>query len=93
MQHVQNYALSGMLGPSSALHTTENGPNVTISASGSHQPISNSNSSQVILFKHAFCFYDIDLRKKLRLPTVVDMTLGVVVPFGYKDCIFMINNS
>ncbi|XP_062191016.1 protein tesmin/TSO1-like CXC 7 isoform X2 [Phragmites australis] len=49
VQHVQNYALSGMLGPSSALHTTENGPNVTISASGSHQPISNSNSSQALV--------------------------------------------
>ncbi|RLM60885.1 protein tesmin/TSO1-like CXC 5 [Panicum miliaceum] len=63
VQNKQNYALSGILGPSSVLpHTTKNDSVISMSASGILHPISNNGSSQTLL----------------SLPTSVDDDKGLV---------------
>jgi hypothetical protein len=63
VQNKQNYALSGILGPSSVLpHTTKNNSVISMSASGILHPISNNGSSQTLL----------------SLPTSVDDDKGLV---------------
>jgi hypothetical protein len=50
VQNKQNYALSGILGPSSVLpHTTKNNSVISMSASGILHPISNNGSSQMMI--------------------------------------------
>ncbi|TVU06439.1 hypothetical protein EJB05_49655, partial [Eragrostis curvula] len=60
VQHVQNNASSGMLGPSSALHTSENDSVISTSASGSHQPFINNVSSKTLVSLPTFHMEDSD---------------------------------
>ncbi|KAL6646441.1 hypothetical protein ACP70R_018049 [Stipagrostis hirtigluma subsp. patula] len=49
IQHVQNYALSRKLGPSSVLQASENDSSISMSVSGSQQHIVNNGSSQTLV--------------------------------------------